>query len=161
MPDKLDTWIGLIGKLLDDPALRAVQKSYALSAKGPRLSGGYGTENVPEAGVVIFFRAVAPGGKQVTDIQFRARGFEGFGPYDGGLPNGLAWTDSCQAVTAKIGPAVFTAPMANNQRWEFGDRYMTVDFNEDWSAIKRVQFGLSTPEMAASVARMKQGTPPV
>jgi hypothetical protein len=161
MPNTLDAWLGLIGKLLADPEMRAVQKEFDLSAKGPRLASGYGSENVPKAGVAIFYRAVKPGDKQVTDIQFKAKGFEGFAPYSGSLPKGLEWTDSCAAVTAKIGRALFTAPMVNNQRWEFGDRYMTVDFNDDWSAIKRVQYGVSSPEMAATMASMKQGTPPV
>jgi hypothetical protein len=161
MPSTVDVWLGLIGKLLDDSAMRAVQKEFDLSPKGPRLSGGTGTENVSKAGVVIFFRAVEPGGKQVTDLQFRAKGFEGHEPYAGELRKGLVWTDSCASVTAKIGRALFTSPMVENQRWEFGDRCMTVDFTADWGAIKKVQFGMSSPEFAATVAAMKQGTPPV
>jgi len=103
MPNTRETWTGPIGKLLADPAMRAVQKEFELSANGPRLAWGAGSGNVPKAGVVIFFRAAGPGGKQVTDIEFRANGFEGFGPCGGGLPKNLAWTDFCAATTAKIG----------------------------------------------------------
>ena len=31
---------------------------------------------------------------------------------------------------------------------------MTVDFTQDWSAIKKVQYGLSSPEMAASFGKI-------
>jgi hypothetical protein len=45
MPDTLDAWHHPIGKLLGDPAMRAVQKEFDLSPRRPASAGA------PEPGV--------------------------------------------------------------------------------------------------------------
>jgi len=149
-----EDWIALIGKLIEAPEVQAALKEFEISANGPRMKSGYGDQPVPKAGVTIFFKTAPPRRtKQVTDIQFSREGLEGGSPYTGTLPHDVRWDETCAQLNQRLGPATHTA-MVENQRWEFGDRYMTVDFTQDWSAIKKVQYGLSSPEMAASFGKI-------
>ena len=68
MPQTLDDWFALIGKFIEDPELRALQKEYGLSAKGPRLASGYGHEYIAQVGVCLYLRGAARDGKPLRHL---------------------------------------------------------------------------------------------
>ncbi len=149
-----DEVLSHLGKSTEDPSLQEFLKKLGLPPNGPRLKGGFGDQAVPAEGFVLLYKtashhpdiqknnALPANAKVFSDVQFRAAGVEGGPPYSGELPYGLKFTDSRAATRARLGAPNWSSPIVNNDRWEYGDRFVTVDFSPDESFIKRVNVGL-------------------
>jgi hypothetical protein len=141
-----DVLLVQIGKPVEEPALRALLNELGVPAKGPRLENRFGEHTAKDAGIVLFFRTAAqPDGRVLpvlTDVQFSAKGFGGGPPYTGQLPFGISFADTRAATHERLGPPASTAQLAVNDRWTLGERYLTIDFLRDGSAIKKVTFGV-------------------
>ena len=149
-----DELLSYLGTSTVDPALRAFLATLGLAPKGPRLTGGFGDQPVSALGVVLLFKAarhhpdirasqaLTAESKLLSDVQFSAAGLAGGPPFCGELPYGLRFSDSRATTRARLGPPSWTSPLVNNDRWEYGPRFATVDFSADASHIKRVTVGL-------------------
>jgi hypothetical protein len=76
-------------------------------------------------------------------VKFSRKGFGGGPGFDGPLPYGLAFTETRIAVSERLGPPTRRNPIVANDRWNYGDQYLTVGFARDGGSIKQVTCGLS------------------
>jgi hypothetical protein len=60
------------------------------------------------------------------------------------LPYGLTFSDSRAAVRERLGDPTWTSPLGiPNDRWTFGESFLTLDFSKDESRIKKLTCGVS------------------
>jgi len=79
----------------------------------------------------------------VSEILLRAKGYNLEPGFTGDLPHGLAFTESRKSVQSRLGPPAWTSPLGlPSDRWEIGQRYVTISFRDDEQGIKNGCFGL-------------------
>jgi len=148
--------VSALGKVVSDPEVVLLLKELGLGERAPAIEDGVSSDvEIPKHGVALFFRtahhlrnveglgALPPSTAIVSDVKFSRKGFGGGPGYDGALPRGLSFADVRDAVRDRLGPPARVNPIVANDRWDFGDQYMTVGFARDGSCIKEVTCGLS------------------
>lgn len=143
-----------LGKSTEDAELQELLKSLGVSPKGPRLNGGFGDQRIPSEGIHLFFKAASyhrnvpsvqtlpANAKVFSDVLFSHKGFDGGPPFGGDLPFGLKFAESRVQARERLGPPSWVSPLVENDRWEEGGRFLTIDFAADESYIKKVTVGL-------------------
>jgi hypothetical protein len=147
--------VSALGKLTSAPEVVLLLQELELGKHAPAIEDGVSSDvEVPKHGVALFFRtahhlrnvdglgALSPSAVVVSDVKFSRKGFGGGPGYDGALPRGLAFTDTRSAVRERLGPPARVNPNVANDRWDYGDQYMTVGFKRDGSCILEVTCGL-------------------
>jgi hypothetical protein len=145
-----------LGKLVSDPEVVVLLQELELGKHAPAIEDGVSSDvEVPKHGIALFFRtahhlrnvtglgALPPSTPIVSDVKFSRKGYGGGPGYAGALPRGLAFTDTRDAARERLGPPARINPNVANDRWDYGDQYMTVGFARDGSSIKVVSCGLS------------------
>jgi hypothetical protein len=139
----------LLGKSLEDPALSAGMAALGLAPSSalrlPKSGDDFSADVTAQGfGVGLNFQLGAPvsGVSRVvlSDIFFRGIVFSGGPPFSGKLPRGIEFSDSRAGVRKILGEPTWTA-MLPNDRWEYGDHYMTLEFAEDEQTIYMVTCG--------------------
>jgi hypothetical protein len=149
-----ESLVNAIGKLTSAPEVVLLLEELGLG-NAPAIQDGVSSDvEVPKHGVALFFRTahhlrnvdglgdLPPSTAIVSDVKFSKKGFGGGPGYDGALPRGLAFTDTREAARERLGPPARINPNVSNDRWDYGDQYMTVGFARDGSRIKEVTCGL-------------------
>jgi hypothetical protein len=133
--------VNAIGKFATDPEVRALLRDLDLPEMAAAITDGVSSDyEAPKHGVAVFFRTAhhlrniaayqgcPPNTPIVSDVIFSKKGFDGGPGYSGALPNGLTFSEPRESVHARLGPPSWTSRVTPNDRWKFGDRYMTVAF---------------------------------
>jgi hypothetical protein len=147
--------VSAIGKLASAPEVVLLLQELEIGKHAPAIEDGVSSDiEVPKHGVALFFRtahhlrkveglgALPPSTVIVSDVKFSRKGFGGGAGYDAALPRGLAFTDTRTAARERLGPPARINPNVANDRWDYGDQYMTVGFKRDGSSILEVTCGL-------------------
>jgi len=147
--------VNAIGKLTSAPEVVLLLQELDLGTQAPAIQDGVSSDiEVPKHGVALFFRtahhlknvdglsALPPSSPIVSDVKFSRKGFGGGPGYEGALPRGLAFTDTRTAARERLGAPTRINPNVANDRWDYGDQYMTVGFKRDGSCILEVTCGL-------------------
>jgi hypothetical protein len=147
--------VSALGKLTSAPEVVLLLRELELGEHVSAIEDGVSSDvEVPKHGVALFFRtahhlrnvdglgALPSSIPIVSDVKFSRKGFGGGPGYDGALPRGLTFADARSAVRERLGPPARVNPNVANDRWDYGDQYMTVGFARDGSCIKGVTCGL-------------------
>ncbi len=137
--------VDAIGKLVGGDEVRALLRDLDLpeqsATTGDDVAGDY--EATMHGVAVIFgavehlrrkmpvYQACAPEALIISDVIFSRKGFGGGPGFSAELPHGITWTENRDAARARLGPPAFSAPIGANDRWQFGDRYLTISFYRD------------------------------
>lgn len=78
----------------------------------------------------------------LTAVFFHPEGYRDYKGYSQQLPYDLKFDQSRAAVRALLGPPSASSSHYENDRWEFGPLYLTLDFVDDESRIQQVCVGL-------------------
>jgi hypothetical protein len=147
-----DRILGFLKRPLEDPEFQALLAELRLPPEEPRMDDEETDLEARDFGVTMIFTTPWPDPKAppgaplplvLSDVQFTGAGYDGGPPFAGALPEGIKFSDSREAVYARLG-----APMAKamlgipNERWEMGERYLTIDFRKDYQSIKKVTTGV-------------------
>lgn len=149
-----ESLLSALGKLVSAPEVVALLRELGLE-NAPGIEDGVSSDvEVVKHGVALFFRtahhlktveglqALAPDTSVVSDVKFSQKGYGGGPGFAGALPHGLDFSDTRSAVRERLGPPARVNPIVANDRWDFGDRYMTVGFARDGSCIRDLTCGL-------------------
>jgi hypothetical protein len=148
--------LNALGKLADDAEVRALLRDLDLPEKPAKIADGVASDyEAPNHGVAIFFRtahhlrnieayrACPPETPIVSDVIFSRKGFGGGPGFSGELPHGLTFSESREAARARLGPPSSSGLAGANDRWDFGQRYLTVAFFRDpTKGVMQVTCGL-------------------
>jgi hypothetical protein len=147
--------VAAIGRLSSDPEVRALLTDLGLDAQAPTIVDGVSSDiEVTQHGVALFFRtahhlrkiaslsSLAPATSVVSDVKFSRKGYGGGPGFAEALPRGLVFSDTRSAVRERLGPPSWSSPVVKSDRWDDGDRYLTVMFARDANSIKEVACGL-------------------
>jgi hypothetical protein len=148
--------VGALGKLASAPEVKQLLRDLDLSEQAPAVEDGVSSDvEVPKHGIALFFRTahhlrnveglgtLPPSTPIVSDVKFSRKGFGGGPGFSGALPRGLTFADVRSAVREHLGAPAWSSPVVANDRWDFGDQYLTVAFARDGSGIKEVTCGLT------------------
>jgi len=154
MTVSLDALVGALGKRADDPAVEALLGELGLAERAPNVKDGVSTSlEAPKHGVALFFRSarhlrkteafknLPPETAVVSEVVFRVRGFGGGPGYSGKLPHDLDFSLTRTEVRERLGPPTTSGMMGLTDRWESGDRYLTLAFGNG-DKLGRVTCGL-------------------
>jgi hypothetical protein len=148
--------LNALGKLADDAEVRALLRDLDLPETAAKIADGVSSDyEAPKHGVAIFFRtahhlrnieayrACPPETPIVSDVIFSRKGFGGGPGFSGQLPHGLTYSETREAARARLGSPSWSSPIVANDRWKFGDRYLTVAFSSDpTKGVMQVTCGL-------------------
>jgi hypothetical protein len=139
-----DRLLNALGKPADDAEVRALLRDLDLPETPAKIKDGVSSDyEAPKHGVAIFFRtahhlrnieayrACPPEMPIVSDVAFSRKGFGGGPGFSGELPHGLTFTENRESARGRLGPPAWSSPMGANDRWKFGQRYLTVSFFRD------------------------------
>jgi hypothetical protein len=148
--------LAAIGKSAADPEVSAILRDLDLSGHAPKIMDGVSSDiEAPKHGVALFFRTahhlrsvdplkgLPPDSPVVSDVAFSWKGFGGGPGFSGKLPYDLDFTETREAVRVRLGPPAWSSPIVANDKWTFGDRYLTVVFFSKRPGIGQVTCGLN------------------
>ena len=146
--------VAALGKTASDPEVTAVLKDLGLDEAPPIEDDVSSDVEVTQHGVALFFRtahhlrkiaslsSLAPATPVFSDVKFSRYGYGGGPGFAGPLPHGLSFSDTRGAVREKLGPPSWSSPVVANDRWNEGERYLTIAFDPDEDNIMEVACGL-------------------
>jgi hypothetical protein len=150
-----DRLLDSLKKKTTDPELRALLAELGVSQEGARLEDGFGDIPAIQHGIRLFFKFAQyhgdtqelkdapPTVSVLSDVTFTALGYKGGPPFSGELPYALKFSDTREMVHGRFGaPASVSIIGIPNERWNFGERYLTIDFRPDYASIKKVTVGI-------------------
>lgn len=111
MVDELSAeyWISLVGKLTHMPDAADVITRHKVSLDRIQWIHGLAWADLRDIGVRIYFWKPGSGRKAdvyVHGVEFVLQGMRKGKPYQGSLPHGIDWSDSIDAINAKLAPTV-------------------------------------------------------
>lgn len=147
--------VAALGKVASDPEVKALLTDLGLDAEAPPIEDDASSDvEVTEHGVALFFRiahhlrkipslsSLAPATPVFSDVKFSCYGYDGGPGFAGALPHGLSFSDTRSAVRERLGPPSWSSPVVANDRWNEGDRYLTIAFDPVEDSIMEVACGL-------------------
>jgi len=136
--------LNALGKLAADPEVKALLGDLDLPEQAAPIEDGVSSDyEATKHGVAVFFRTAhhlrnieaykgcPPSTPLVSDVLFSRKGYGGGPGFSGALPYELNFAETRDAVRARLGPPTRSALLGANDRWNFGDRYLTVSFFRD------------------------------
>lgn len=148
--------VSALGKVVSDPEVVQLLRDLGLEEGAPDIEDDASSDvEIPTHGIALFFRTahhlrdvpglgdLPPSTSVVSDVKFSQRGFGGGPGYDGALPRGLTFADLRGPVRERLGPPDWSSPVVDNDRWNFGDQYLTIRFAMDGTGIREVTCGLN------------------
>jgi hypothetical protein len=144
--------VAALGKTASDPEVKALLTDLGLDEAPPIEDDVSSDVEVTQHGVALFFRtahhlrkiaslsSLAPATPVFSDVKFSCYGYGGGPGFADPLPHGLSFSDTRSAVRERLGPPSWSSPVVENDRWNEGDRYLTIAFDEN--SILEVACGL-------------------
>jgi len=134
-----------IGKLEESPEVSQLLKELGVTKKLKPARDEDTQLGLPKLGLDLGFSREQPESSQLTliGVEFLTDDGDGGKAYTGGLPRGLAFTDSKQDVYAKLGPpSIPTDESMRMDHWLYDGLQLTVSYARSLEELMSVQVAL-------------------